>query len=125
MLKIKGHFLKVSRLGYALSGGGRAIRRVDISLDRGATWVVATLIDPPIGSAPNRSWAWTRWKAELPVARGSAQVDVWVRAVDESYNTQPEGMEHIWNLRGLMATAYHKIKVSVARSGQRPQRDAK
>jgi len=100
----------LSIIGYAWSGGGRSIARVDVSLDCGATWSVAELVDPPLSKGPSRQWAWTRWEAELPVKEG--QVDVWVRAVDSGYNTQPETMEHIWNLRGLLAVGYHKIKVS-------------
>lgn len=95
-------------LGYAWSGGGRGIVRVDISLDQGKTWHVAELVDP---TSVSRQWAWTRWQINLPVT--GEEVPVWVRAVDSSYNTQPEGMEHIWNLRGLMAVGYHKINVKV------------
>ncbi len=92
--------------GYAWSGGGRGVVRVDISLDLGKTWHVAELLDPVKLS---RQWAWTRWQANLPVA--AKETEVWVRAVDASYNTQPEGMEHIWNMRGVLAVGYHKIKV--------------
>lgn len=81
---------------------------MDVSLDQGKTWHVADLIDPV---SLSRQWAWTRWQANLPTEVTSGEVSVWVRAVDSSYNTQPEGMEHIWNLRGLMAVGYHKIKV--------------
>lgn len=81
---------------------------MDVSLDQGKTWHVAELMDPVNVS---RQWAWTRWQANLPTDSSKGEVPVWVRAVDSSYNTQPEGMEHIWNLRGLMAVGYHKIKV--------------
>lgn len=94
--------------GYAWSGGGRGVVRVDISLDSGKTWHVAELLDPVKLS---RQWAWTRWHANLPVT--AKETEVWVRAVDASYNTQPEGMEHIWNMRGVLAVGYHKIKVSL------------
>lgn len=33
--------------GYAYSGGGRGIQRVDVSLDGGKTWTVAQLTPPP------------------------------------------------------------------------------
>lgn len=32
--------------GYAWSGGGRAIQRVDISIDGGENWMQATLQNP-------------------------------------------------------------------------------
>lgn len=97
-------------VGYAWSGGGRGIVRVDVSIDLGKTWHVAELVDP---TNLSRQWAWTRWQISLPVGTPEGEVEAWVRAVDSSYNTQPEGMEHIWNLRGLMAVGYHKVKVSV------------
>lgn len=101
----------ISLRGYAWSGGGRGIARVDISVNHGKTWHTAQLIDSQTANL-NRQWGWTRWQANFPVDI-QGELDVWVRAVDSSYNAQPENMDHIWNLRGLMAAAYHKIKVTV------------
>lgn len=84
--------------------------RVDVSIDLGKTWHVAELLDPVKLS---KQWAWTRWQANLPVQTTGQETEIWVRAVDSSYNTQPEGMEHLWNMRGVLAVAYHKIKVLV------------
>ena len=91
--------------------------RVDVSKDLGITWLTADLIDPPQSKGPNRQWAWTRWQARLPIenVEGKDHTEVWVRAVDSSYNVQPENMDHIWNLRGLMAVGYHKIKVNLTK----------
>jgi hypothetical protein len=41
------------------------------------------------------------------------QVELWVKAVDSSYNTQPENFENIWNLRGVLGTAYHRVIVNI------------
>ena len=38
-----------------------------------------------------------------------------VQATDESYNTQPEGAAAIWNLRGVVCNAWHRVQVEVAR----------
>jgi len=98
--------------GYAWSGGGRAVVRVDVSIDQGKQWHTAQLIDDYTATSLDRRWAWTRWQVNLqPDAAGEREV--WVRAVDSSYNTQPEKMEHIWNLRGVMAVAFHKIKIFI------------
>lgn len=68
---IEGPAQRISLDGYALSGGGRAIIRVDISLDSGNTWAQAQLV-PDCNSADeavslcqgNGAWAWKRWRFE-------------------------------------------------------------
>jgi len=112
---------KLALRGYAWSGGGRSVVRVDVSIDEGKQWHTAQLIDDYTAPSLNRRWAWTRWQASVqpdPAAAAAAAAaagerEVWVRAVDSSYNSQPENMDHIWNLRGVMAVAYHKIKIFI------------
>jgi len=59
--------------GYAYSGGGRRIVRVDVSADDGETWVSADLEDKPKIAADQakrgRDWTWTLWNAEVPVPK--------------------------------------------------------
>lgn len=43
-----------------------------------------------------------------------SKVELWAKAVDSSYNTQPETFANIWNLRGVLSNAYHRVKVKVA-----------
>lgn len=98
--------------GFAYSGGGRGIVRVDVSADEGKTWVTADMKE---GSEqhPNRSWAWTFFSADVPIpahCRGK-QFNVLCRAIDASYNTQPEFPESIWNLRGLNCNSWHRVSV--------------
>jgi sulfite oxidase len=93
--------------GYALSGGHR-IERLDLSTDDGATWVTAHL-------APNDSpWAWTFWEAELSLAPGVYEIVA--RAWDSAANTQPEDAAKIWNFKGYMNNAWHRVKVRVSES---------
>ncbi len=54
--------------GYAWSGGGRGIIRVDVSLDGGNNWFTADLQKPD--QPYNRVWAWTLWTATIPVPKG-------------------------------------------------------
>ncbi|XP_049882450.1 sulfite oxidase, mitochondrial [Pectinophora gossypiella] len=98
--------------GYAYSGGGAAILRVDVSCDGGASWREAR---PAARDAapPRAHYAWTLWQADVPVRSGQTEVEIWVKATDTNLNTQPENFEHIWNIRGLLSNAYHKIKVQL------------
>jgi sulfite oxidase len=58
---------------YAYSGGGRAISRVDVSLDGGKTWDQAELVNdcasPDSPCFGNKTWAWQRWRyvGKLPI----------------------------------------------------------
>lgn len=96
--------------GWAWSGGGRSIVRVDVSLDEGRTWTTATLNE---GSEqrPGRAWAWTFWEAELtvPAELRGQKLTVLCRATDSAYSTQPERPEPIWNLRGLNCNSWHRV----------------
>ncbi|CAE7556367.1 Suox, partial [Symbiodinium microadriaticum] len=52
--------------GYAYSGGGRGIVRVDVSIDGGKTWQEAELTE---GSEQpmHRAWAWTFWECDVQI----------------------------------------------------------
>ena len=54
----------VSLSGYAYSGGGNGIVRVDISLDNGKTWNQTELYNENDPSS-QRSFAWTLWSYEV------------------------------------------------------------
>ncbi|KAI1823296.1 Oxidoreductase, molybdopterin-binding domain-containing protein [Xylaria intraflava] len=101
--------------GYAYSGGGREIQRVDISLDGGTTWDQANLVNDAKQEQGSRAWCWKRWKYEgvLPEvkddANGEAKTTFVVKATDDAYNTQPESHQSIYNLRGNLATAWHRV----------------
>ena len=49
----------------------------------------------------------------VKVPEGSPNVEVWSKAVDSSYNVQPETFENIWNLRGVLSNAYCRLKLKV------------
>lgn len=98
--------------GFAWSGGGRSIIRVDVSLDDGRTWMTADLTAGKEQS-PTRAWAWTFWEASVPVPehlRGK-KIEVICRATDSAYSTQPERAEPLWNLRGLNCNCWHRVVV--------------
>ena len=101
---LEGPLDEVEVRGFAYSGGGRGIQRVDVSADGGATWTPAAEVaspPPPPGQARGKTWAWAQWRAVVPLPPGTTgPVTIVARAVDEACNVQPESAAAIWNLRG-------------------------
>ncbi|KAM7308658.1 sulfite oxidase [Ixodes scapularis] len=108
-VKLKGNKLPVK--GYAWSGGGRRVVRVDVSADGGQTWVPAQLHSEDV--TLHKAWGWTLWRVDLEVPPGTAELQVVCKAVDSSYNAQPENAEGVWNLRGVLNNAWHRVRVKV------------
>ena len=115
--------------GYAYSGGGRGITRVDVSADGGKTWTTATL-GKGSHQAMHKAWAWTLWTASVPLPKTTVEtsektggetaanenkVKIVCKAVDASYNSQPEQTAPIWNLRGILNNAWHGVEVEVVK----------
>ncbi len=88
--------------GHAWTGDGE-VASVEVSLDFGATWMVADL-----SPAPNR-YAWRRWRAALtpPVA---GYYEVWARATDDQDRAQPP-MPPGWNPKGYLNNMQHRVAV--------------
>lgn len=122
--------------GYAYSGGGHEIQRVDVSLDGGKTWDQARLLDDSKLAKGNKAWCWKRWRYEstLPspsvstagVDTGEKKTTFVVKATDDAYNTQPQHYADIYNLRGNLATAWHRVdfdyeSVKAAENGKGPE----
>ncbi|KAG8197175.1 hypothetical protein JTE90_011333 [Oedothorax gibbosus] len=105
---------KIKVEGYAWSGGGRKIVRVDVSADGGKTWHVADMMQD--SSPLYRCWAWTLWHIEIPVqAKDGTELQIICKAVDSSYNVQPDSFPAIWNLRGVLGNAWHRVNVKLQR----------
>ena len=83
--------------GYAFAGGERHVARVDVSLDGGASWRQADLLDD-LGR-----WAWRQWSMTLDLAPG--EHEILVRAWDSSAATQPEDEAALWNPKGYVNNA--------------------
>jgi sulfite oxidase len=89
--------------GYAFAGGERHVARVDVSLDRGATWSQAELLED-LGP-----WAWRHWRIAVEVLPG--EHEILVRAWDSSAATQPEDEAALWNPKGYVNNARPRIRV--------------
>ncbi|KAA0708075.1 Sulfite oxidase, mitochondrial [Triplophysa tibetana] len=110
---------EVTVKGYAWSGGGREVLRVDVSVDGGNTWHVAKLRtsdehNPALPPSPGRAWAWKLWEIDIPLPDKAQELQIVCKAVDSSYNVQPESSAPIWNLRGVLSNAWHRVKVKVS-----------
>ena len=92
--------------GYAFAGGERHVSRVDVSLDGGATWSQAELLED-LGP-----WAWRRWRMTVDLAPGDHEI--LVRAWDSSAATQPEDDATLWNPKGYVNNARPRVRVRVA-----------
>jgi sulfite oxidase len=90
--------------GYAVAGSGRTVGRVDVSADGGATWQKAAC-------DTHGAWTWTLWRAQLQLPPGTTELVV--RAWDSAAQTQPERLETVWNVKGYMNNALHRITVTV------------
>ena len=75
-----------------------------MSTDGGATWQKAEL-------DTHGAWTWTLWKADVALRPGPAEIVV--RAWDSAAQTQPERLETVWNAKGYMNNALHRIAVTV------------
>jgi len=95
--------------GYAWAGGGNRIIRVDLTTDQGNNWHEAVINEQTTDTEP-KHFGWTLWSARIPV-QDNQKTEVWCKAVDSNYNSQPESFKNIWNLRGVNSNAYHKIIV--------------
>jgi sulfite oxidase len=92
--------------GYAFAGGERHVARVDVSLDGGASWAQAELLDD-LGR-----WAWRHWRFVADLAAG--EHEILVRAWDSSAATQPEDEAALWNPKGYVNNARPRVRIVAA-----------
>lgn len=95
--------------GYAYSGGGRKVTRVELSLDDGATWRPAAIdvVEPP--TKHGMHWAWVWWRLAVPTSELVTARCVRLRAADSSMNTQPSTLT--WSLLGMMGNQHYEVRL--------------
>lgn len=112
--------------GYAYSGGGRRITRVEVTLDKGKSWRLADVEYPEdryrgfekdlFGGRMDMSWrescfCWCFWSIDLSKDELSGAKDIFVRAMDESMNVQPRDM--YWSVLGMMNNPWFRVTINV------------
>jgi len=108
----------VEASGWAYSGGGKGVVRVDVTADGGHSWTTANITAGPSRKDidAGTAWTWSLWNADVPLPKGvrpGDSVTLAVKAVDGNYNQQPERLDAIWNRRGILNNAWHKVSVKV------------
>jgi len=96
---------RVTIKGWAMASG-RAVRRVDLSVDGGRHWLQAKL-----EHRPDCLWAWTLWSVAADLDKGEHELVA--RAWDSAAQTQPDSPEDTWNFAGYLAAHRHRIRVTV------------
>jgi len=92
--------------GYAIATDENPVQRVELSVDGGKSWIAANIVeraDP---------YAWCFWETTVTLSPGDHQLIA--RAWDIADQTQPEYPEHIWNFRGYMNNAWHRVNIHLA-----------
>jgi sulfite oxidase len=89
--------------GYAVSA--HPVARVEVSADGGRTWHAAQLSDEPC------RWAWRFWQAHIDLPPGNYELIT--RAVDEADQHQPESLREVWNFKGYVNNAWHRVRIGI------------
>ena len=98
----KGRTLELRGHAWA---GDLSVKRMEVSIDFGASWQAADL-----KPAHNRL-AWQRWTANVQFPE-TGYYEVWARATDSSGRSQPMVVPG-WNPKGYLNNATHRIAVRV------------
>jgi sulfite oxidase len=88
--------------GYAITGAGRGLLGVEVSPDGGGTWTAARMSDE------GNAWTWRLWDAVVELAPGEHVLVT--RAWDDA-GGQPAGVEAVWNFKGYLNNAWHRVRV--------------
>jgi sulfite oxidase len=96
--------------GYSLSSGGHTTDRVDVYVDYGQRSI--TEEQEPIRAeliGDRRKWAWCFWRATVDLKPGARQIVAHAR--DSAAHTQPKDPDKVWNLKGYLNNAWHRVRV--------------
>ena len=96
---------KELKLRGASWAGDFTVRRVDVSIDFGATWQRAAL------EKPKNKYDWQRWTATVNLPT-DGYYEVWTRATDSKGTTQPH-VAGFWNPQGYGGNPMHRVAVLV------------
>ncbi|KAI8463380.1 MAG: nitrate reductase [Monoraphidium minutum] len=102
--------------GYAYTGGGRKVTRVEVSLDNGASWRQADIKVTETPTQYGKYWCWVSWTFDTTTLELARCSEALLRAWDSSNNGQPERIT--WNVMGMMNNCYFRVKIHHHVDGQ-------
>ncbi|XP_062026225.1 nitrate reductase [NADH]-like [Rosa rugosa] len=111
ILSINSWTMPYTLKGYAYSGGGKKVTRVEVTVDGGETWHVCNLDHQEKPNKYGKYWCWCFWSLDVEVLNLLVAKEIAVRAWDETHNTQPEKL--IWNVMGMMNNCWFRVKINV------------
>ncbi|OAA58718.1 nitrate reductase [Cordyceps fumosorosea ARSEF 2679] len=112
--------------GYAYSGGGKRVTRLEVTLDKGRSWRLA-LINYPEDEYRNAAdgdelyggkmdvwwretcFCWCFWELDIPVGELAGASDLMIRAMDEGLMAQPRDM--YWSVLGMMNNPWYRLVI--------------
>ncbi|KAI0843229.1 hypothetical protein F5Y06DRAFT_83855 [Hypoxylon sp. FL0890] len=112
--------------GYAYAGGGKRVTRVELTLDKGKSWMLANISYPEdeyrlapegeelYGGRLDMSWrescfCWCFWNLDIAVSQLQTADDIMVRAMDEAMMVQPRDM--YWSVLGMMNNPWFRVVI--------------
>src|SRR5262249_20160400 len=66
-------------------------------------------------------WAWAPWSVVVPLpdelrskaAAAGGQIELMWQATHDSYNSQPDNVAPLWNIKGVLNNSWHRVKYKV------------
>jgi sulfite oxidase len=101
-----GKDVREVKLRGAAWAGDFTVKRVDVSIDFGASWKRAQL------SAPKNPYDWQRWTATVKLP-SEGYYEIWTRATDSRGIMQPH-VAGSWNPQGYGGNPMHRIAIRIA-----------
>lgn len=112
--------------GYAYAGGGKRISRMEVTLDQGKSWRLASIDYPEdryrlaadgeslCGGKIDMWWretsfCWCFWDISVPIEELKRAQDIMVRGMDESLMVQPRDM--YWSVLGMMNNPWFRVVI--------------
>lgn len=126
MVSLDGNQNTYKVRGYAYSGGGKRITRLEVTLDKGRTWRLAPIEYPEdlyrdapdgdelYGGKMDMWWretcfCWCFWEIDIAISELADASDIMIRAMDESLMTQPRDM--YWSVLGMMNNPWYRLVI--------------